>query len=55
MFKVETQSAYNLDDLTSLQFGWDFTVSQLGPSDEKSIVSFVEMEHRAYKPINIEL
>jgi AraC family ethanolamine operon transcriptional activator len=36
MFKVETQESYSFDDLTSLQCGWEFSVSQLGPSEELS-------------------
>jgi AraC family ethanolamine operon transcriptional activator len=36
MFRVETQESYDFDDLTSLQFGWEFSVSQLGPSEELS-------------------
>ena len=36
MFRVETQESQNFDDLTSLQYGWEFSVSQLGPSEELS-------------------
>jgi len=48
MFRVETQEGHNFDDLTAIQYGWDFTVSQLGPSEEESTVSLYQTPHVGY-------
>lgn len=48
MLKIETQKAYNFDDLTSLQFGWDFSASQLGPCEAESIVRLFQTDHVGY-------
>jgi AraC family ethanolamine operon transcriptional activator len=48
MFRVETQKSYNFDDLTTMQFGWDFSVSQLGASEEISSVSFYQTPNVGY-------
>jgi AraC family ethanolamine operon transcriptional activator len=45
MFKVTTADSLHFDELASLQYGWDFTVSQLGPSNEVSRVSFCQSTH----------
>jgi AraC family ethanolamine operon transcriptional activator len=38
MFKVESQEGVFFDDLTAVQFGWEFTADQLGPSEDISKV-----------------
>jgi hypothetical protein len=48
MFKVETQESHNFDDLTSLQYGWQFSVSQLGPSEELSHSTLYQTSHIGY-------
>jgi len=48
MFRVEKQKGRNFDDLTAIQYGWDFTVSQLGPSEEVSTVSLYQTPHVGY-------
>jgi hypothetical protein len=48
MFRFETQESYRFDDLTTMQYGWDFTVSQLGPSAEVSRVSLYQTPHVGY-------
>lgn len=48
MFRVETQESHNFDDLTTIQYGWDFAVSQLGPSEEVSRVSLYQTPHVGY-------
>ena len=48
MFRVEKQKGRNFDDLTAIQYGWDFTVSQLGPSEEASTVSLYQTPHVGY-------
>ena len=39
MLRLDTQSALNFEDLTNVQFGWDFRVTQLGPIFAESSVS----------------
>ena len=48
MFRVETQESRNFDDLTSLQYGWEFTVSQLGPSEELSRATLYQTANIGY-------
>jgi len=48
MFKVETQESYSFDDLTSLQYGWEFSVSQLGPSEEVSFATLYQTPNIGY-------
>jgi AraC family ethanolamine operon transcriptional activator len=48
MFRVETQESHSFDDLTANQYGWDFTVSQLSPSEELSRVSLYQTSHIGY-------
>jgi AraC family ethanolamine operon transcriptional activator len=48
MFRVETQQSHNFDDLTSLQYGWEFSVSQLGPSEELSHSTLYQTPHIGY-------
>ena len=39
MLSVETQKSRHFEDLSAIQFGWDFTASQLGPCEQESTVS----------------
>jgi AraC family ethanolamine operon transcriptional activator len=48
MFRVQTQKSHNIDDLTSMQYGWDFSASQLGPSEEESRISLYQTLHIGY-------
>jgi len=48
MFRVETQESYNFDDLTSLQYGWVFSVSQLGPGEELSRATIYQTPNIGY-------
>ena len=48
MFKIESKKAYSFDDLSPLQFGWDFTASQLGPTEDESIVRLFQTDHVGY-------
>ena len=48
MFKVETQESYNFEDLTSLQYGWEFSVSQLGPGEELSQATIYKTPNIGY-------
>jgi len=48
MFRVEKQKSRNFDELTAIQYGWDFTVSQLGPSKEASTVSLYQTDNVGY-------
>jgi AraC family ethanolamine operon transcriptional activator len=48
MFRVETQESYSFDDLTSLQYGWEFSVSQLGPSEELSHATLYQTPNIGY-------
>ena len=48
MFRVEKQESHNFDDLTAIQYGWEFSVSQLGPSKEVSTVSLYQTPHVGY-------
>jgi AraC family ethanolamine operon transcriptional activator len=48
MFRAETQLSHSFEELTSIQHGWDFSVSQLGPSNEISSVSFYQTPHVVY-------
>ena len=48
MFRVETQESYNFDDLTSMQYGWEFAVSQLGPSEELSRATLYQTANIGY-------
>jgi AraC-like DNA-binding protein len=42
MFSVETQTSAHFDELTTLQYGWDFSVAQLAPRKQVSSVSFYQ-------------
>jgi AraC family ethanolamine operon transcriptional activator len=48
MFSVETQKAESFHSLDTLQFGWDFRASQLGPVEEVSQVGLYQTAHVAY-------
>lgn len=48
MFRVETQKAESFHSLDTLQFGWDFSVSQLGPVADSSRVSLYQTAHVGY-------
>jgi AraC-like DNA-binding protein len=48
MFSIETQHGYRFDDLTTIQYGWDFMVAQLRPSKEASSVSLHQTAHVGY-------
>ena len=48
MFRVETQESQNFDDLTTLQYGWEFSVSQLGPSEEPSRATLYQTPNIGY-------
>jgi len=48
MLRIEKQESYNFDDLTTVQLGWGFTVSQLGPSEALSRVSLVQTSNVNY-------
>jgi AraC family ethanolamine operon transcriptional activator len=48
MFNVETQKAESFHSLDTLQFGWDFRVSQLSPVEEISQVSLYQTAHVGY-------
>ena len=48
MLRVETQKGHRFEDLHAIQYGWDFTVSQLGPSEEESTVSLYQTHHVGY-------
>ncbi|MEH6607327.1 MAG: helix-turn-helix domain-containing protein, partial [Pseudomonadales bacterium] len=48
MLKIEAQKSLNFNDLSPLQFGWDFSVSQLGPSEDESIVRLFQTDHLGY-------
>jgi AraC family ethanolamine operon transcriptional activator len=48
MFRVETQKAKSFHSLDTLQFGWDFSVSQLGPVEDISQVSLYQTAHVGY-------
>jgi AraC family ethanolamine operon transcriptional activator len=48
MFRFDTQKGYRFDELTAIQYGWEFTVAQLGPSEEESSVSLYQTPHVGY-------
>ena len=48
MLRIDTQKAHSFDDLTSLQFAWDFTVSQLGPIEQVSSSTLYQTAHAGY-------
>jgi AraC-like DNA-binding protein len=48
MLRIEKQENYNFEELTNIQYGWDFSVSQLGPSEEKSRVSLFQTPNIGY-------
>ena len=48
MFRVETQESHDFDDLTSLQYGWEFSVSQLGPSEGLSRATLYQTPNIGY-------
>jgi AraC family ethanolamine operon transcriptional activator len=48
MFSVETQESHSFEDLTTIQYGWRFSVSQLGPSEEVSSVTLYQTPHIGY-------
>jgi AraC-like DNA-binding protein len=45
MFEIETQEGVFFDDLTAVQFGWEFTADQLGPSEGISKVRLYRTSH----------
>ena len=48
MLRIEKQEDYNFEELTNIQYGWDFSVSQLGPSEGKSTVVFFQTPNIGY-------
>jgi AraC family ethanolamine operon transcriptional activator len=48
MFRAETQESVSFEELTTLQHGLEFTVSQLGPCKAPSSVSFYQTTHVGY-------
>jgi len=48
MLRIEKQESYNFEELTNIQYGWDFTVSQLSPSEEISRVGLFQTPHIGY-------
>ncbi|MEH6591630.1 MAG: helix-turn-helix domain-containing protein [Halioglobus sp.] len=48
MFKYQVQKGNHFEELTNIQHGWDFTVAQLGPSEEESIVDLYQTPRVAY-------
>lgn len=48
MLKVVNERSHQFQDLSTLQHGWEFTVSQLGPSEEESIVSLYQTANVVY-------
>jgi AraC family ethanolamine operon transcriptional activator len=48
MFNVESQKAESFHSLDTLQFGWDFRVSQLSPVEDISRVSLHQTAHVGY-------
>jgi AraC family ethanolamine operon transcriptional activator len=48
MLKVENQEGYNFDELTSIQYGWEFSVAQLGPSETISSISLLQTPNVGY-------
>jgi AraC family ethanolamine operon transcriptional activator len=48
MLRIDSQKAHSFDDLTSLQFAWDFTVSQLGPIEQISSSTLYQTTHAGY-------
>ena len=42
MLRVKNQENYNFEELTNIQYGWDFSVSQLSPPEELSRVSLFQ-------------
>jgi len=48
MFRIEKQQSHNFDDLTTVQCGWGFSVSQLGPSEALSSVSLFQTSRVIY-------
>jgi AraC-like DNA-binding protein len=49
MFKVETRKSYSIEDLTALQMGCDYSVSQLEPTEEESFVNLYRTAHVGYQ------
>jgi AraC-like DNA-binding protein len=47
MLRLDTQAASNFEDLTNVQFGWDFRVAQLGPIVAESSVALYRTERVA--------
>jgi AraC family ethanolamine operon transcriptional activator len=45
MFEVESQEGVFFDDLTAVQYGWEFTADQLGPSEDISNVHLYRTSH----------
>jgi AraC family ethanolamine operon transcriptional activator len=48
MLRIEKQLSYNFEELTNIQYGWDFSVSQLSPSEEISRVNLFQTPHIGY-------
>lgn len=48
MLRIKKQESYNFEELTSIQHGWDFTVSQLSASEEISRVSLFQTPNIGY-------
>jgi len=45
MFEIEKQDGVFFEDLTAVQFGWEFTADQLGPSEDISKVRLYRTSH----------
>jgi len=48
MLRIEKQESYDFEELTSIRYGWDFTVSQLTHSKEMSRVSLFQTPNIGY-------
>ena len=45
MFNIQTQEGNHFDDLDVVQYGWEFTADQLGPSEEVSYARLYRTDH----------
>jgi AraC-like DNA-binding protein len=48
MLRINKQESHNFEELTNIQYGWDFTVSQLSSSKALSRVSILETPNIGY-------
>ena len=48
MLSLDTQTASNFEDLTNMQFGWEFSVAQLGPNIAESSVALYRSPRVGY-------